>query len=399
MTPVGLIGFILSFAILPFVSAGSSQKRLPLLSGLMTVHFGTAVVYYLYALSNSADSALYYQGLGLEHWKFAFGTVFVVQLVHTMRETIGGSYLDYFLIFQAFGFWGIAVLVRIFDEIHAQLGTFPSRLPYALLFLPGLHFWSSALGKDAPLLFGISLSVWSALALRRRIIFFAAALGVMVLFRPHIALITVASLAVSAAIAGRLSLGARVGLWTVALAAATTVASTVESTLDVKLSNADSVSDFFARKSGPFQEVSGTTTVHGASFPVKLFGQLFRPLFIDAHGVFGIVASFESIALIAIFWFLARNWREVYRVTRSVFFLQFVATFFVVLTFLLSMLFYNVGLGLRQKIMLYPALLSFFAAHWAYHLKVRAMSHLPPHASAAPPGYGTAGVPARTADG
>ena len=52
-------------------------------------------------------------------------------------------------------------------------------------------------------------------------------------------------------------------------------------------------------------------------------------------------------------------------VARAAMFARFALFFFVMLTILLAMVNYNVGLGLRQKMMMMPALLVFFAAMMA----------------------------------
>lgn len=383
MTPVGLIGLLLSFAAFPIASQRMSANRVLVFFTLLLLHVGAAVVYYLYTQTASADTTLYYyDSVGMVRWPFALGTVFTVRLVQFLKGAIGGSYLDYFLIFQAFGFWGIVLLMRSFEEIHALLGTAQGQLANALLFLPGMHFWSSAVGKDAPLFLAVSLAVWSMLSLRRRWIPMAIALGIMVLFRPHIALVTVMSVALAALLGGRQSILTRVGLLTVALAGAALIATTVESTFQVQVSNPDSVSDFFVRRNAVFSTLEGGTAVRDASYPFKLFSLMFRPFFIDANGVFALIASFENAILLVMIAFMAWNWRESLRLVRSVYFLKFVLVFACLLTALLASVYYNVGLGLRQKIMIMPAFLCFFVAQWAYHQRMRTVPLAPAEATA-----------------
>lgn len=373
MTSVGLIGLFLSLGVV-MIFARSGQKRWLLLFALMVTHIGASLLYYNYALTAPADSSLYYEGLGLERLPFSFGTVFVVKLVQSLKDVIGGSYLDYFLMFQVFGLAGIALLVRVFDEIHASLNTHAPAISYALLFMPGLHFWSSAIGKDAPLLFAISLSVWSVLSLRRRLIPLAAALVIMVLFRPHIALIVVMALATALLVDTRSSLGSRLALLIVVAISAVFIATSVESTFTVSIRSPDSIAEFFSRQNEVSQSISGTTSVQDASFLVKLMSQLFRPIFFDAPGVLGFVASIESLSLIIIHIILIWNWKEVVHLTRSVFFIKFVLLLFVTLTFFLALIFYNVGLALRMRLMLFPELFSLFVALIAYHGRVRVLA-------------------------
>ncbi|MCD6400706.1 MAG: hypothetical protein J7L73_02140, partial [Anaerolineales bacterium] len=61
------------------------------------------------------------------------------------------------------------------------------RLLIALLFLPGLHFWTCAIGKDSLIFFGITLYLWSLLNLKTRWLGYVVGFGVTFLIRPHIA--------------------------------------------------------------------------------------------------------------------------------------------------------------------------------------------------------------------
>jgi small-conductance mechanosensitive channel len=95
---------------------------------------------------------------------------------------------------------------------------------------------------------------------------------------------------------------------------------------------------------------------------VRLLSLLFRPLFLDAQGAFGLIASLENVFIIVLLVTLFRNFGQLMRMIRQVFFIRFAAVFALILIVLLSLVYYNVGLGLRQKIMFMPALLTMFVA-------------------------------------
>lgn len=372
MTPVGLIGVFLSLLALPLSSSRLTQGRTLICLALIITHLASCLVYFTYVQGNSADSRLYYfDPLGMSRWSFQLSTVFTVKLVQFLRDIIGGSYLDYFLIFQSIGLLGIAFVMRTFEELCTKLDSSVPPLAYLLLFLPGIHFWTSAIGKDAPLFFAMSMAMWSILRLRGRLPYFVLSLAIMTLFRPHIALITLMALAIAALFGGQLRFPAKIGLLAFALSGAAATASTVETTFRVSVSNPGSVADFFARTGEVTEKVGGTTAVHGASFPFKLFSLLFRPLFVDANGAFGMIASMENLIIFLIVAYLVKNIRETILLVHSVFFLRFAIILAALLSVLLAMVYYNVGLGLRQKMMIMPAILSFFVAHWVYHTRVR----------------------------
>jgi hypothetical protein len=216
------------------------------------------------------------------------------------------------------------------------------------------------------MLLATSLATWAALQLRTRIVQFVLALGIMVLIRPHVALIAVMSLAIAAVIHRGRQGATKALLVAGTVIGAILIAGTVESTLHVDLSSADSISDWIASKQETFAGNQGTTTTSGP-FPVRLFSLMFRPMFIDAHGVFGLIASAENVASILMIAFLIRNRREAFFLTRSVYFVSFTLVFWWFLAFLLAVVYYNVGLGLRQRTMFMPPFFAFFVAQWAYH--------------------------------
>jgi len=365
VTFVGLIGIILSLVALRWCSVRLTPNRALLFLALLAVHLAATTAMYLYVQDNTADSTGYYfDAAGMVRWDFKLGTVFVVKLVQYLKGVIGGSYLDYFLIFQAFGVWGLALMMRIFQEAELRIGAPFSTGTYALLFLPSLHFWTSSIGKDAPLFFAVTLAVWSVMRLRTRFLYYAVAMGVMILFRPHIALIATIGLAAAAAFGQGTSLPAKLGVLVLAVAGTFYISQTVENTFYIQLNSAESVMDWFAQKSEIGQQFAGGTAVHGASFPVRLISLLFRPLFFDANGAFAIVASFENLLMLFIAGFFAANWRDVLGLARTSLVLRFCWFFALALTILLAVVYYNVGLGLRQRTMIMPALLTIFAVQW-----------------------------------
>jgi len=334
------------------------------------------VASYAYFQTNVSDATGYYfDSLGMERWPFTLGTVFTVKLVQFLRDTIGGSYFDYFLLFQAFGLWGLAFLLRTFEEIHELAGVAPTTASYLVLMIPGLHFWTSFIGKDAPLFLAASLCVWATIKLRRRLPAFALGIGMMTLFRPHIALVAVIALAGAAFFARGTGPVARVALVAVAAAAAVYIGATLESTFQLRFSSADAVFDWFARQGEISKQFTSGSAVLNASYPFRLFSLLFRPMFLDATTPMALVASFENLAMLFMIGFVLFNWREFYRLSRSAFFLQFAALFAVTLIILLAAVYYNVGLGLRQRTMIMPALLTVFITMWAVRQRRRAERH------------------------
>ncbi|MFN3943468.1 MAG: hypothetical protein ACK4K7_00895 [Allosphingosinicella sp.] len=360
MSVIGILGILLALSGVVFARAHETRPRAVIFAALLLIHICASFAYYSYTQEFGGDVHLYYYDPIGYHGDWSFGTAFLISFVQTAKNTLGGTFLDYFMVFQAIGFWGILFLIRTFDDVHEELELPRTGLPYLLLFIPGVHFWTSAIGKDAPLFLGVAMCVFAAFRLKSRWPLVIAGIFIMVLVRPHIALITVMTLAIAVFFEPRTRTLVKSALLAVTMVGAVAVAATVQSSFTVDLSNAESVSEFFERTSTIGEESGGDVSIVGASFPVKLFSLLFRPMFLDAVGMLGYVASLENLLLLFIFLLLVRHARTSAALARKVFFARFALVFFIALTILLAMVNYNVGLGLRQKMMMMPALLTFF---------------------------------------
>jgi hypothetical protein len=364
VTFFALVGLLISIAGFRFARVSESRSRLVLFVLLLLAHIGASIAYYFYAQEFGGDVSLYYNDpFGIYGTGSGLSTVFVINFVQFLKEYLGGSFLDYFMLFQAMGFWGLLFVLRAFDDIHDELGQPQNRYVYMLLFLPGLHFWTSAIGKDAPIFLAVAMCTWAVFRLQSRYPAFAAGVVISLLVRPHIALITLIALAMTVLVARKTSLLSRAALLALALGGIAAVGGLVEDSFNgLNISDASSVSEFIETKSSVSEESGGDMSIINASFPVKLISLLFRPFFIDATSALGYIASLENVVLLVIIGSLVWRFRTSVSVARAALFARFSIMFFILLTILLAMVNYNVGLGLRQKMMTMPALLVFFAA-------------------------------------
>jgi hypothetical protein len=364
MTGMGLLGILISISGFYFARANESRARLVLFVLLLLVHIAASVAGYLYSQEFGGDVHLYYYDtLGVYGREVGVSTVFIINLVQFLKSYFGGTFLDYFLLFQTFGFWGILFILRSFDEIHRELGQPTFKPIYLLLFLPGLHFWTGGIGKDGPMFLAVALCTWAAFRLQTRYLAFGAGVAIALLVRPHIALLALVVFALTLLVGRGTSLLMRVALIAVVVAGMGTAAGLVESTVSgLSLTNADSVSEALDSRSRVSEESGADLSITGASFPVRLLSLLFRPFFFDAKGIFGLVASLENLVLLGVAFTLVRRPRTALAIARATVFARFAFFFVVMITLLLATVNYNVGLGLRQKMMMMPALLIFFAA-------------------------------------
>jgi hypothetical protein len=180
--------------------------------------------------------------------------------------------------------------------------------------------------------------------------------------RPHIAGLAAASLAIGVMLGTGIKPLYRGLLATGALGLFLAILPSVQTVLRVETLNLDTVSDFLAN-----QQEYGLREDVGASivslpFPLRMASLLFRPFFFDAKGLMGLVASVENVIWLGIFGYLVWRFRDVYQCAVENLFVRFCLVYAGTLTILLTLVTYNIGLGLRQKMMIMPAILVVLAA-------------------------------------
>jgi len=360
---LGVLGALLGLLAWPYAVIDRTRLRAAVFVLAWLVHVVMGVVFYLYSMSNVSDSsAYYYDHFGFYAQGIGIGTQLITWIVQAARSVVGGTFLDYFLLFQAFGFFGVALLMRIFEEVFHELGVKQPAYLFGLFFLPGIHFWTSSIGKDGLIFTGVCICLWAAMNIRHRWIWMGLGIFLVLVIRPHVALIMAAAVTGTILLDRATSTAKRIGLVVAAVVGMFVSLSTIEATFSIDLTNADSVSDYLAaQEQFTTSEDAGSTMVRGGFF-TKLFSLLFRPFFIDGEGAFGLLASLENLALLILICTLLWHLRDSIALFRRVTFLRFALIAGIGIMIMLTLMYYNIGLGLRQKTMFVPCLMLLYAA-------------------------------------
>jgi len=174
------------------------------------------------------------------------------------------------------------------------------------------------------------------------------------------------------------------------------LAAAVKASFGVNVGDVGSVTTFFSATSAAWAIGAGNMSLYNDSYPMKLISLFVRPMFFDAGNVFGIVASIENLLLVSIVLYCFVHYRQIVELYKKVFFIRFAAIVTVNLVLLLAIANYNIGLGLRQRTMFLPPLLSIFVALWAFRQRLKNDGLL--HASSAPHSRLAASAPAPALD-
>jgi hypothetical protein len=349
------------------------------------LHIAASIAFYQITKNSSADAQLYYfDPTNMYDDGFGFGTQFIVFVVQWLRLTIGGTFFDYFLLFQVVGFFGIALLMRIFEEIYAELAMPQPLWTYLLALLPSLHYWSGAIGKDALFFFAVVLAIWAAMSIQRRMLYFGAAMMVMLVIRPHVAVLALTSIALTILPDRSTKLWMRAGLAVVAVLGAAYAAASFLSMFKFE-PGSDIISDRAATREQVLQTEDAGRLAVNAIYPLRVLSLLFRPLFFDVRDMLGGFASVENALILIAFCIFLFRIRVLVRLIRRVPYVRFCFWFATALVLLLGWDYYNIGLGLRQKwTMIMPNIIVIYLTLAA----VRAVQR-----GSAPPGAALAAAP------
>jgi hypothetical protein len=305
--------------------------------------------------SVTADAHLYYFDLDSYMSRpLVLGTSSIVYFTQFVKNTFGFEFIDIMYLFSMAGAAMVLILMR-WISLNAQGNA--KWLGCALCFLPGLQFWTSTIGKDAPMALGLILLVVGLQDIRKNMPAVIVGGVLCLIIRPHIFVILAAAYPIAHILRNR-GIMLRVFAIGLAMALIPIVRIIVEAFLGIDILDTNQIYNIVSDRQGYFV----FTTDEGVTFIqnplVRIVYFTFSPFFYDADSVLSLISSLANLALICIMIRIIFSFTKItdgYKITST-----FLAIFVAVMVLFLGFGGYNVGLALRQKIMFYPALLMLF---------------------------------------
>jgi hypothetical protein len=243
-----------------------------------------------------------------------------------------------------------------------------------VMFMPSILFWSSFIGKDAPIQFFIGLTCFGFARLTQRpgprsVLFCTLGLGGALLIRAHVA--AMLALAMTFAyVAGKPKTGsgnkaAKLILIPILLAGSYFLVSQAKNLVDSQSDNANSSNVVQeANTLTKFSQTGGSSFNEGVSLPVRIAESpflIFRPFPWEMHSSMAVASAVESLGLLFLcwrrrreIWSTLRQWRNPYTSFIVMYALIFLVTFGGAIS--------NLGTLLRQRIMMTPVVLMLICA-------------------------------------
>ena len=326
---------------------------------LFGVHLFFTIVYLLYAYATRSDSVEYYRiTVQTKIWSdlFQTGTFFIRFLCYPLSNILGLSYNAVMFIFSFVGFQGILLFyLAARENIPKMSVVFGGMTLLEILFiLPNCHFWSASLGKGSVMIFAIGLTFYGLSRFNSRFPHLMIGAFLVYMVRSHMLLAIVIGLALGLFLSqSGIKWYVRYSLLLVSFLAVFLLSDNVlENTGTESLNIFDSKKiETRAKELG-----KGNSGLDLANYNqgFKLFTFIYRPLFVDAPGLMGIISSFENIFILFLSFHFLINFPSFWNVSTGFHKIAFFV--FLLAAISLAQISGNLGIAIRQKSQIFPLL-------------------------------------------
>lgn len=360
---IGVIFLIIVFLVLNQLIFSSFEKRHAFLDKkkmnlLFLYHMVFFGIYSWYAHNNPSDSKNYFRELG-EHsggWFELWGTdtTFINFLAYPFFR-LGFSYDMLMVTFAWLGYLGFFFAYLFFREkIPIKIKVFKKvDLLTLILFFPNMHFWTSSLGKGAPIFLGLMMFTYAIVNPKGRL--YLLILGSMIIFyiRPHVFMFVAVG-----AVLGYMSGKEKIPFWKKALVYITMIGALVlvqDQILAVMgLQGSENLIEDFesaaAKNSEDLSSAGSGVDMASYPLPLKLFTFWFRPLFIDAPNILGLITSVENLIYLLLFIKILKK-DFIKFIFNSPALVKMSLVIFLMSSFAMTFVMSNLGIIMRQKSM------------------------------------------------
>lgn len=328
-----------------------------LMNSLYFYHLFFFLVYYTYATFNRSDSKLYFDRPQWgDSWGEYFGTstTFIDFMSWPFINILGFSYEMMMVLFAWFGYIGFVYGYLFFREnIPVKIKVFKVDFLILVLFLPNMHFWTASLGKGAPIFMSLMMFAYAIKDPKSRWVTLVLGSLITYYIRPHVFLFVAAG-----AVLGFMTGKEKISLWKKILIYIGMIGSLflVQDTilgvagLDGSEDLVQGFENFSDARAGSLAESGSGVDMANYSLPLKLFTFWFRPLFIDAPGILGLIVSMENLIYLILFIKILKK-DFISFLKKSPISVKMSIILFLLASIAMSFVMSNLGIIMRQKSM------------------------------------------------
>ncbi|WP_375238368.1 hypothetical protein [Aurantibacter sp.] len=339
---------------------------------LFGIHYAFTFFYWYSSKINVADSTKYYLDASeATSWFSLIGisTDFIKFLTYPLVHYLQLDYLAVFLVYSTLSFVGFIKLYKLIlsFEYSTTLKILGIPIFPLVLFLPGLHYWTCALGKDS-LAFFVVVFFIEHLVNNKSKSGMLLIITVLLLIRPYLVIFMFIAFILNITLF-KSNFTFKKGF----LVFFSLIIGFISIKVLFNYLNVDMMSYVFDRASKLSRIASRRLEAVGGSYIVpdnynifhKMYLYLFTPLFIGAKSIMQIIASFENLFLLIlvikyVFSFSLKFYKKH---THFRFILMYCLIFLIIKAYML----FNIGIAVRQKFMIVPFIIYLLFAQYSYN--------------------------------
>ncbi|MBU0761618.1 MAG: hypothetical protein KKD39_01205 [Candidatus Altiarchaeota archaeon] len=322
----------------------------------LVYHLSATVAYYIMCSFDRCDANHYC--LQATEIDLSLSNKFIYTLAYPFRGLLGLSCFSTYVVFGMIGFIGLALFyIAVLENANMKDRTI-NRLTIMVMFLPGIHFWSSSIGKDSVFLFSIGLLLFSLSNIRKRGMITFFSLTLMLFIRPYMFVISSIALGLSFLTSkSKINIVKKIGL-TYLLAIVILFSYMIIFNFYMNrysFTELQDIKNFFdERKSIDTVVGSSSYQLEAMSPVIRIITFMYGPFF-DSGGILYVAASVENLILvIATLAMASPKLPSFLKIENSLFF-RFNLFYFILSVLFLSNVVYNLGLAMRLKTMVLPS--------------------------------------------
>lgn len=320
-------------------------------------HLAFIVLSYQYALVHGGDAKLYWNPTISWSDLGYYGTDFI-RLLNYPFIKLGFPFWFGFLLYGIIGFFGILKWIKWAELVLKDKLTYKGfNFLYLIFLLPNLHVWTSILGKEPIIFWGIAAIVYAFTTQNFKTLSFITGSLAVLIIRPHIALMLLSALAIVLLFHKGFSIKKRLAVAAVSFTGVLVLLYAVFQATNINYWNWERINYFNEFSILSFKDSGSYVPMLEYHYFYKWFSFHFRPLFYDAHSALSFLASVENafslIVFIIALFFILRFYAKI-KVTpemKLIFLFTFIAGVLYVERYA------NLGIFMRTKMMFQPFLM------------------------------------------
>jgi len=322
---------------------------------LFLYHLFFTVIAYDYVIKNGGDAFLYWSGnYNTSHQSIPYGTDFLLFLNYPFIK-LGLPLWFGFLLYGCIGFLGILKWMQWAEHVFGSPVQYKGiNALWVVLLFPSLHFWTAALGKEPLVFWGIASVFYAVASKKYRTFSFVTGSLLLMIIRPHVALMLLLAIGLVMVFQKRYSLKKRLIIAAIGFSVFAALCYMALQLSQIRYFDWKRIQYFNEFSILSFRNSGAYVPMLDYNYGYRLFAFNFRPLFFDSKSVFGVFSSIENTLLLLVYLLALMITIIYYQKIKFPEWVKITFLFTLIASLVYIQRYANLGIFMRTKMMYQP---------------------------------------------